>query len=450
MKRWISCLLFFSTLVYGETTFLQVREQTIKINGKEAKMYAVVQQDGTMGLSYNIGDLFDVHLENVLEIPTSIHWHGLILPCAQDGAAFVTQFPIYPKVSYNYQFPIVQSGTFWMHSHFGLEKQKLLEAPLILHDPAEALLADQEAVILLSDFSFKSPEAIFQQLKSGGHKTSKKKEDIVEVNYDAFLANLHTLENPQIIQTVPGKIVRLRMINGASNTNFFLDLNALEGRAIAVDGNRIQPVKGSYFELAVAQRIDILVTIPDQGGAFPILAQGEGTDKQTGIILVTEGTQLPKIASKTLKKAGRFTNIQEAGFQALSPLPKKPIDRKIRLELAGDMATYQWTINGQSWPEVTPLLVEQDQRVEIVFNNVSSMSHPMHLHGHIFQVTAINGQPIEGALRDTVFIPQNSSVSIQFDADNPGVWPLHCHLLYHQEAGMSTVLRYGQFVQKLE
>ena len=114
------------------------------------------------------------------------------------------------------------------------------------------------------------------------------------------------------------------------------------------------------------------------------------------------------------------------------------------------MASYQWTINGQSWPEVTPLLVEEGQRVEIVFNNVSSMSHPMHLHGHIFQITALNGKPIEGALRDTVFIPQNSSVSIQFDADNPGVWPLHCHLLYHHKAGMATVLRYNEFIQKLE
>ena len=238
-------------------------------NGKEAKIYAVAQKDGTLGLSYNIGDLFDVHLENALELPTSIHWHGLILPCAQDGAAFVTQFPIYPKVSYNYQFPIVQSGTFWMHSHFGLEIQNLLEAPLILHDPAEDLLSDQEAVILLSDFSFKSPEAIFEKLKSAKHNTSMKMEDIVEVDYDAFLANLRTLEDPETTKTAPGKIVRLRFINGASSTNFFLDLTPLEGTAIAVDGNRIEPVIGSQFELAVAQRIDVLVTIPMEEELFP-------------------------------------------------------------------------------------------------------------------------------------------------------------------------------------
>jgi FtsP/CotA-like multicopper oxidase with cupredoxin domain len=94
-------------------------------------------------------------------------------------------------------------------------------------------------------------------------------------------------------------------------------------------------------------------------------------------------------------------------------------------------------------------VVEKGQRVEIVFKNVTTMSHPMHLHGHVFQVTAIDGQPIDGAVRDTVLVMPNSSLTIQFDADNPGVWPLHCHLLYHLEAGMFTVVRYKDFIQPL-
>jgi FtsP/CotA-like multicopper oxidase with cupredoxin domain len=73
----------------------------------------------------------------------------------------------------------------------------------------------------------------------------------------------------------------------------------------------------------------------------------------------------------------------------------------------------------------------------------------MHFHGHVFQVTAINDHPINGAMRDTVLVLPNSTLSIQFDADNPGVWPLHCHLLYHNEAGMFTVVRYKDFIQPL-
>lgn len=114
------------------------------------------------------------------------------------------------------------------------------------------------------------------------------------------------------------------------------------------------------------------------------------------------------------------------------------------------MQDYIWTLNGQSWPEVPPLVVEKGQRVEITFVNTSTMSHPMHLHGHVFQVTAIDGESINGAMRDTVLVMPKSSLSIQFDADNPGVWPLHCHVLYHLEAGMLTVLRYKDFIQPLK
>lgn len=114
------------------------------------------------------------------------------------------------------------------------------------------------------------------------------------------------------------------------------------------------------------------------------------------------------------------------------------------------MTHYTWTINDQVWPDVTPVLVYQGERVEITFNNASSMAHPMHLHGHVFQITAMNGHKMKGALHDTVLVLPHSTMTIQFDANYPGVWPLHCHLLYHLEAGMMTVLRYEEFVQPLE
>jgi FtsP/CotA-like multicopper oxidase with cupredoxin domain len=129
-------------------------------------------------------------------------------------------------------------------------------------------------------------------------------------------------------------------------------------------------------------------------------------------------------------------------LHALSPLPSKKPDQKIDLVLGGNMIDYIWTINDQAWPEVTPILVKEGKRIEITFKNTSMMSHPMHLHGHVFQVTAINDTPFQGALRDTILVLPNSSVTIQFDADNPGTWPLHCHFLYHAEAGMFSVVRY--------
>lgn len=428
---------------------LQIIEKKITVNGKEATVLGIAQPDGTLGLTLRRGEIFDVDLTNTLNVPTSIHWHGLILPNNQDGVAFITQLPIYPGLTYHYQFPLVQAGTYWMHSHYSLQEQRQLSAPLILKGYEDDNIADQEVVIFFSDFSFRSPQAIYENLLTGKKMGDMNMPDIVEVDYDAFLANYATLENPFVAKVGRDQKIRLRIINGASATNFHIDLGKLQGAAIAVDGEYIKPIIDSRFELSVAQRIDIVVVIPKEGGAFPILAQGEGTTLQTGIILKTDDAQVPKLSSRSNDKAPPLTNAQERKLEALEPLTAKKIDRSLTVELGGDMENYTWTLNKQSWPNITPLQVKKDERVEIIFKNTTTMSHPMHLHGHVFQVTAINDEKFKGAKRDTVLVMPNSSLTIEFNADNPGVWPLHCHILYHLEAGMLTTLRYRDYVQQL-
>lgn len=451
--------LFFLFLCFSlHATDLTIIEKKIHVNGRDATIFAIVQDDGTLGLRIKKDEQFHVRLKNSLTIPTSVHWHGLILPNDQDGVAFITQYPIYPTQFYQYQFPLTQSGTFWMHSHLGLQEQKLLSAPLIIDDSEDAGIADQEVIVFFADFTFQSPSTVYQHLRcknfANEKRVSKKSHekhppDVVDVEYDAYLTNYRTLRDPQIVAVHPGTKVRLRFINGSSATNFFINLGRLTGEAIAVDGNRIKPLSSLQFELADAQRIDVVVKIPDAGGAFPILAQAEGTDRQTGLILATKNAKTPEISETAEKKAGPLTNAQERKLQALHPLASKKADKQLVVELGGNMSTYTWTINGQAWPESTPLIVEKGQRIEMIFKNNTSMSHPMHLHGHVFQVKAIDEKKFEGALRDTVLITPHSTLTIQFDANNPGVWPLHCHILYHLEAGMFTVVRYSDFQQPL-
>lgn len=450
--------ILLSCSVFLGASDLTIIEKNITVNGKQATIFSIEQPNGFSGIKINQGQVFDVLLKNSLKVPSSVHWHGLILPNDQDGVAFVTQYPIYPSQSYQYRFPITQEGTFWMHSHFGLQEQKLLIAPLIISAPDDKKIADQEVVLLLADFSFRTPSEIldnlrcqnYSSMKMGSEKNMKMDTpDIADVNYDAYLANYRTLQDPEIVEVLPGSKIRLRIINGASATNFFIHSGNLNGEAIAVDGNRIKPITQSQFELADAQRIDIVVAIPKEGGAFPILAQAEGTDKQTGLILATKDAKIPHLNEKTAEKIGPMTNAMEGKLEALYPLSQKKVDKQLLVELGGNMATYIWTINGQAWPESTPLVVEKGQRVEIVFKNTTAMSHPMHLHGHVFQVKSINGKAFEGAMRDTVLVTPHSTLAIQFDADNPGVWPLHCHILYHLEAGMFTVVRYAGFQQPL-
>ena len=112
------------------------------------------------------------------------------------------------------------------------------------------------------------------------------------------------------------------------------------------------------------------------------------------------------------------------------------------MELTGGMAPYVWSMDGKTWGEASPLRVVRGERVTIEMVNRSPMAHPMHLHGHHFQVVALDGQPLAGAVRDTVLVPLNGSVTIAFDADNPGRWPFHCHNLLHMATGMMTELVY--------
>lgn len=113
-----------------------------------------------------------------------------------------------------------------------------------------------------------------------------------------------------------------------------------------------------------------------------------------------------------------------------------------RVILSGAMVPYASSPNGEYWPNVTPLMSAPGQRVTIEMLNHSMMAHPMHLHGHAFQVIAINGAALAGAVRDTVLVPPMDSVTIAFDANNPGRWAFHCHNLYHMATGMMTEVRY--------
>ena len=115
------------------------------------------------------------------------------------------------------------------------------------------------------------------------------------------------------------------------------------------------------------------------------------------------------------------------------------------MALTGSMSSYVWSINNQVWPNVERPLIREGQRVVVEMMNQTMMAHPMHLHGHHFQVIALNGNNFAGAVRDTVLVPSMGSVTIAFDANNPGRWPLHCHNLYHMLTGMMTEFVYDTF-----
>lgn len=193
----------------------------------------------------------------------------------------------------------------------------------------------------------------------------------------------------------------------------------------------------------MAQRLDIRLTIPRAAEAHPILAVLEGERKQTGIILAVGNGQVARIPELAKAPLPALTLDLESRIHAVRPLSVGKADRVHTINLTGDMAKYIWSINNVAWnPNVPPLPIAKGERVELILINQTGMPHPMHLHGHEFQVVEIDGKRFPGAVRDTVLVPPGRRVVIAFDANNPGMWAFHCHLLYHLDAGMFTTLKY--------
>src|SRR5206468_11561731 len=352
----------------SETVKLFARESTITVLGRKAKVAALTQSNEEQGYSPEEVKGFHVEVVNQLPVPTSIHCIGWSLPNLMDGVPFVTQDPIPPGGSRRYNFPLQQSGGYWMHSHYGLQEQQLLSAPMVIRSPKQSKVADAEFTVMLSDFSFTSPKDILKGLTAKKSAMNGKNRDTIsdsqpmsragqkeslvvqqwdetskrlvarevqaaapdiDVKYNALLANRRTIDDPQVFEAKPGQIVLLRLMAAASATNFFIDTGKLDATIVATDGEDVQPLKGNFFQLSLAQRLDLLVTIPETGGVFPILALGEGASLRNR--RATPGTKIPKrpLALRPQRKMGGLDNTQEIHLRAKELLADKPVQRSL-------------------------------------------------------------------------------------------------------------------------
>lgn len=481
--------------------------RTLDINGRAATAFGLENAAGGQGLILDPAERFRVALTNRLEEDTIIHWHGQIPPNAQDGVPDAPMPALVPGETRDYDFAPMP-GTHWMHSHFPVQEMQLLAAPLIVRSRADVAADRQEVVMILQDFSFTSPDELMGNIAhddghgamghgnggmahgsgaigsmmdrmmgggmghgNGGHggmghgmgdqRTMQgmsgmgvmpgmqgMEMDLNDIDFDAYLANDRTLGDPDVVRVERGGRVKLRIINAAAATVFWIDTGALEGRLVAVDGHDIEPLRGSRFGFAMGQRLDIELDLPAGEGAWPILALREGERERTGLILATPGARIERLADLGEEAAPAFDYdlAQESGLRAAAPLSERQATRRADVMLDGSMSPYVWTINGRTWGEHTPLPATSGERVELTFHNMSMMAHPMHLHGHVFQVVGIGGRNIgpprriNGATRDTVHVPPMTMATIAFDAGEAARWMLHCHHMPHLITGMMTEL----------
>ncbi len=410
---------------------------------------------------YSKGDRFRVLVENRLEQPTSLHWHGLIVPNLEDGVPSVTQAPIGPGDAVYYEFTLQQTGTYWYHSHFGLQEQQGLGGPLIIEDPDEPHAYDEDIVVMLNDVSGIPVGEVIPKIRAGALKVSVSDPYTradgsafpVDMPYLGYLLNGRTPDKPWTQALKAGSRARLRLINGSGSSFFRIAIDGLPLTVIAADGEPVAPVTVDNLIIGTAQRYDVLVTLP-ASGSHTLHAAALGDDKQALGVLHTPDVA-PAANTGRPAFAGRALRPGELKSPYPTALPARP-RKTFEVALGGDMRNYLWTMNNKIWPEPFAEFagdtaersyydVESGDVVRFDFVNRTPMAHPMHLHGHVFRVLPDGMDPADSAnapIRDTVVVWPKGKVSIEFVANNPGKWFFHCHNVWHLAVGMAQAVQY--------
>ncbi|HEX2138266.1 MAG TPA: copper resistance system multicopper oxidase [Woeseiaceae bacterium] len=463
-----------------------------------------------------------IAVTNELDEDTSIHWHGVLLPFDMDGVPGVSFPGIRPGETFVYRFPVRHAGTFWFHSHSGLQEQLGHYGPLIF-DPAgtDPVDYDREHVLVLSDWSFMHPRSILRKLKQDGGYFNRQEHtltglfregdpeqqmplrerlmwdrmrmsptDIADVTGSAYtyLVNGHGPQENWTGLFRPGERVRLRVINASAMTVFNFRLPGLPLTVVQADGNDVRPVTVDELQISVAETYDLIVE-PVHERAYAIVAESVdrsgmavgtlapragmaatppplrprptlgmddmGMDDMSMAGMAHEmtatktGTGVDMVAMHPKDSAGkRGLGLEDAGHRvlvysdlvALEPNPdRRPPSRSLEIHLTGNMERFMWSFDGRKFSEVVePIRFARDERVRVTLVNDTMMQHPIHLHGHFFEV--VNGHPGHHPMKHTVNVLPGSKISFDLTADNPGDWAFHCHLLYHMHAGMFNVV----------
>jgi FtsP/CotA-like multicopper oxidase with cupredoxin domain len=437
------------------------------------------------------GDDAVIQVTNRLSEPTSIHWHGMRLPSDQDGVPGLSFRGIEPGATFTYRFPVRQTGTYWYHSHSGMQEQTGLYGAVII-DPRDRsrISYDREHVLLLSDWTCEDPMTVLSNLKQQSNYYNQRRStvamlaqgsmwarmrmdptDISDVSGATytFLANGQAPAANTTLLFQAGERVRLRLINASSMTTFDVRIPGLSLQIVAADGNEVTPVRVDEFRIAVAETYDLIIE-PQQEVAYTIFAQAQD---RSGYARATLGARagtsgdIPPMDPRPLRSMAdmgmAMHGMNMPGMGADSMVPSRlaePGDgladngrrvltyadlkaatsadeivptRDITVHLTGNMERFVWGFDGEKFSQAQPIPVKLGERVRLVLINDTMMEHPIHLHGFFFAVE--NGQD-RLPLKHTINIAPAARVSVLVHADTPGHWAFHCHLLYHMEAGM--------------
>jgi FtsP/CotA-like multicopper oxidase with cupredoxin domain len=483
---------------------LYITDTLVNYAGKQRKGIAINGQIPAPQLTFTEGDTAEIHVHNKMHHETSIHWHGLILPNEQDGVPYLTTAPIKSHSTHVFRFPIVQSGTYWYHSHTMLQEQIGMYGAFIIHKRNQPALP--EHTIVLSDWSNENPHQIERSLhyatdwyaiKKGAAQSyaeaAKSKQlgvkfenefkrmmamDVSDVYYERVLLNGKDKQDYPNLKK--GYSIRLRVINGSASTYFWLNYGGGKFTIAASDGMDVQPVEVDRLIVGVSESYDVWVKLPDTK-SYEFKATSEDRTNSTSLWLGQGEKQfadtLPRLnyfegmkmmndmmtVGGKMHDMGMNMSLQQMDMNAVmyrelndknpvtlnysmlkapvkTNLPEGPV-RTINFTLTGNMNRYTWTMDNRMISESDKIFIKQGENIRMVITNNSMMRHPMHLHGHFFRI--INGQGNYAPLKNVLDIMPMETDTIEFHASEKyGDWYFHCHILYHMMSGMGRIFTY--------
>jgi CopA family copper-resistance protein len=368
---------------------LSITDTIVDYTGKKRQAIAVNGSIPAPTLVFTVGDTALIYVHNEAEEPTAIHWHGVFLPNRMDGVAWLTQLPIPPHTTYIYKFPVLQSGTYWYHSHYDLQEQVGLYGALIFNKRTEPDIPT--IPIVLSDWSNTKPKEINRMLHTESdwfaikkHSTQSywealkagklgvkfvnewkrmKAMDVSDVYYQKFLLNGKTSE--QFKRFKAGDSVRLRIVNGGSSTYFWITYSIGKMTVIANDGNDVRPVQVSRFIIAPSETYDVIVTIPENM-QYELLATSEDRSGYASLWL-GNGMKMP---APKLPKLNYFS-----GMKMMNEMMKMNGDMK---PMGMDMTLQEMDMNEVMYPELNlPFETHEHHHGQMNMNDMDNMPMPM-------------------------------------------------------------------------
>jgi len=369
-------------------------------------------------LRVNQGDRVRITLVNHLPASTSIHWHGLRLPNAEDGVAGLTQDAVQPGGTYTYEFVVKDPGTYWYHSHQDTEHQvpRGLYGALVV-EPPHGPHYDQDYAVTFGDAN--SPRVFH-------------------------------------LDAQPGQLVRLRLISAyQEDVTGYPELLALVGapyQVIALDGhdlNQPQTLGPELLQVGPGQRCDLAFRMPQTGQVTLFDARPKTGNRVPQREWVTLGTG----AAPAQPDAASLPTFDLTAYGVPAPDPvasRTTFDVTKELRISNQVGIrygafeFRFMFNDKTFPDTEPIIVREGQVVRLRLINQTDQYHPIHLHGHFFSVLSKNGQPLTGSPvhLDSILLGPHETWEVAFLADNPGLWMLHCHVLIHAAYGLSTMVSY--------